>query len=371
MKMNRHSRRRDVDNSGMHFPRLISPIVILSLVVAGVITACSSQAPAPTPTPPYGLPPLSLPADEASHDFQTEWWYFNLHLQDERGGIYLMHDVVFQVQQLDSDRTLYVRQIGLTDADSGTHATSERLRTVTSPLAAGPASFAVEIGEWLMAGQGGVTYQLAAGAGDIDYDLTLTTVGDPLVHDGDGLVDFGAAGVSYYYTRPRLDASGTITTASGTTLAVTGLGWLDKQWGDFQPLAVGWDWASIQLNDGTDIMLSRLFEGQQRDVISLYATLRSPDGQTRSLGPSDITFEHLDNPWVSPETGTAYQPAWSISIPSARIDVTLEPTVRASEFVSRVLGVTYLETGVRVLASNGAQVGQGFVELNWPRGTTP
>ncbi|MEE8517860.1 MAG: lipocalin-like domain-containing protein [Dehalococcoidia bacterium] len=349
---------------------MIRPLAILATVmVTAALAACSS--PEPTPTPPYGLPPLRLPADEAPHDFQTEWWYFNLQLEDELGGSYLMHDVVFQVQRPDSEAALYVRQIGLADAATGRHATSERLRIETTPAAAGDASFSVEMGDWLMAGQRGVSYRLVAGAGDFGYDLTLTSTGEPLLHDDDGLVDFGPAGISYYYTRPRLEVSGTLSTADGGTIAVTGLGWLDKQWGDFEPVALSWDWASIQLDDGTDLMLSRLFEGKERKVLTLYGTLRTPAGQTRTLGPEDITFEYLDNPWVSLVTGTAYQPAWHVAIPSVGIDVTLEPMLRESEFVSARLGVAYLETGVRVLGANDAPVGQGFVELNWPRGTTP
>ena len=282
-----------------------------------------------------------------------------------------MHDVVFQVQELNSGRTLYVRQIGLGDAANGTHVTSERLSTANGPVLTRPASFSFSMGDWLMAGQDGSRYQLAGSAGDINYDLKLATVGDPLLHDDDGLVEFGAAGISYYYSRPRLEVTGTITTADGTILTVTGLGWLDKQWGDFQPIAVGWDWASIQLDDGTDLMLSRFFEGAERDVTSFYGTLRTPGGQTRKLGPDDVTFEYLDNPWTSPATGTTYQPSWRVVVPSVGLDVMLDPLLRDSEFVSSVLGVTYLETGVRVLQASGARVGQGFLELNWPRGTVP
>ena len=50
--------------------------------------------------------------------------------------------------------------------------------------------------------------------------------------------------------------------------------------------------------------------------------------------------------------------------------LTLEPGMPGSEFVSSVLGVAYLEVGVRVIGPADRRIGQGFVELNWPRGMT-
>jgi predicted secreted hydrolase len=355
-------------------PRLSLLLVLLAIGAALALTACSGTEPTPTPvvptpTPPYGLPPLTLPADEAPHDFQTEWWYFNAHLTGEEGQRFALHDVVFQVQQLDSGRTLYVRQVGLASVESGSHASAERLRSAEAPLPGSADGFAIALGDTLLAGEGGTSYRMVGGAGGTTYDLTLIDAGEPLVHDDDGLVDFGPAGVTYYYSRPRLEAAGTVTTSDGTTISVTGLAWLDKQWGNFQPVAVNWDWASVQLDDGTDLMLSRLFYGDA-EPSSVYATLRLPGGETRKLGPDDFVFEPLDATWTSERTGTTYRTRWRVSIPSADLAFVLEPLVVASEFVSSVLGVAYWETGADVVDADGERIGQGFVELNWPRGSS-
>ena len=61
-----------------------------------------------------------------------------------------------------------------------------------------------------MAGTGGERYALRAAVGGYGYDLTLRSAAPPLLHGNDGLVDFGRAGVSYYYTRPRLEITGTL-----------------------------------------------------------------------------------------------------------------------------------------------------------------
>jgi len=344
-------------------------LILTTLAIALVASACGGSD--PTPTPPYGLPPLTLPQDEAPHDFQTEWWYFNLLLTGDAGERYALHDVIFQVQETTTNRTLYVRQIGLGDVAAGTHVSTERLRATSSPLGSEPDSFEIAIGTSLMAGESGHNYRLVGAARGTSYDLELEAVAPPLLHDDDGLVDFGAAGVTYYYTRPRLQAQGTITTAAGEAIAVSGLGWLDKQWGDFQPIAVTWDWASVQLDDGTDLMLTRLFDAK-REPIDVYATLRLPGGDVEALTGDDFTFEPVPgDTWHSERTGTTYSTRWRVRIPGADLDFTLVPLIRESEFVSAALGVTYWEAGADAIDTGGSVIGQGFVELNWRPGTTP
>lgn len=337
--------------------------LLFVITIAAALGACNASD--PTPTPPFGLPPLVLPADEAPHDFQAEWWYFNLHLIDEENKRYALHDVVFQVQQLGSNRTLYVRQVGLGDVAGAVHYTSERLRTTDQPLTDDPGDFAIMIGQGELTGTNGEKYRLVGAAGNMAYDLTLTTVGEPVAHDDDGLVDFGEAGITYYYSRPRLEVSGTLVTEREER-TVTGLGWLDKQWGDFQPVAVFWDWASVQLDDGTDLMLSNLYDANRRPI-EVYATLRQPGQQERRLSVDEFTFEPLADEWHSEKTGTTYKTRWRVEVAAVDLHVTLEPLLVESEFASAFLGVVYWEAGVDVVDAEGRQVGQGFVELNWGR----
>ena len=348
------------------------PSVLAALLAAAALAvACTSATPtpSPTPTPPYGLPPLTLPADEAPHDFQTEWWYFNVHLSSAAGRRYALHDVVFQVQDLATSRTLYVRQVGMVDAASGTHATVERIRSQPEPLSE-PDGLRVDFGRHLMSAEGGRRYRLVGEAGGTSYDLTLLTTSEPLRHHDDGLVDFGEAGITYYYSRPRLDVSGTVTARGGTAVPVTGLGWMDRQWGTFQPVQVGWDWASVQLADGTDLMLTRVFDAKRR-TIAEYATLRREGGPARLLAADAFEFAPLEATWTSTVTGTTYATRWRVSVPG-EVDVfTLEPLVEDAEFVSAALGVAYWESGAEARAPDGSVIGQGFVELNWPRGATP
>src|ERR671919_798165 len=91
------------------------------------------------------------------------------------------------------------------------------------------------------------------------------------------------AGRTYYYSRPRMDATGTLTLDS-SALAVQGTVWFDHQWGDF--IAVGggsgWDWFAVNLDDGTDVMLYVL-RGPDGGVPAAYGTLSRAGGIDQSL----------------------------------------------------------------------------------------
>jgi predicted secreted hydrolase len=340
---------------------------LLAALLALAAVACAT--PTPTPTPPHGLPPLALPADEAPHAFATEWWYFNVHLAGPAGARFTLHDVLFQVREPASGRALYVRQQGLTDVGAGTHVEGERLRSAEA-VPAGPANgFAFDVAG-AFTGADGERFRLAGTVDGYAYDLALSSQAPALVHDADGLVDSGPAGITYYYSRPRLEVSGTLTPPGGAPVRVAGLGWYDKQWGDFVPVAVAWDWASVQLDDGTDLMVSVLWDGGW-GLVDAYATLRRAGGQTLRLGDEDFTFAPVGaDAWESPRTGTRYPTRWRFTAPAHGLDLTLAPAVVASETASAVLGVAYWEAGVDVRDGQGARVGQGFVELSWPRGTT-
>ena len=308
------------------------------------------------------LPPLTLPADEAPHAYQTEWWYFNIHLSAGDQERYTLHFVTFQVTEGESGRVLYVSQAALGEAQSGSYVTGERVATSDRRGKSGP-GFKLAVGTWAMEGDAG-EYRLRADFRGVAFDLLLKGGGHPLLHGGDGLVDFGAAGVSYYYSRPRLTVSGTLTTG-GQTISVQGLAWMDKQWGNFQPVAISWDWASIQLDSGASLMLTRLVDSGGKPL-ELYGTYRRADGTTRHLGGNDFDFQSVPGQtWESPQTGAVYPLQWRATLPREALDIVLEPLIAGSEYVSDVLGVAYWEAGVSVRGTQAGKPigGQGFVEL--------
>jgi predicted secreted hydrolase len=196
-------------------------------------------------------------------------------------------------------------------------------------------------------------------------ELTLDPgMREPVLHDHDGYVDFGAAGGSYYYSRTRLAASGTLTLGA-EILPVSGQAWFDHQWGDF--IAVGgggWDWFAVNLVDGTDVTLS-LVRDATGGYPLVYGTLVRPDGSVTHLARDSFEVE-VTARWRSTTTGADYPAGWRISVPDEALLIDLVPTVAAQELDTRATtGVIYWEGSQVVTATrNGSPVaGEAYVEL--------
>ena len=144
----------------------------------------------------------------------------------------------------------------------------------------GPCGIDIRTGSLVMAGDG-TEYRLVFQPGGMEpgsvaLDLTAVSVRPALLHRETGVVDLGPAGITRYYTRPRLETTGALT-VDGETRQVEGLSWMDHQWGDAATaLNVGWDWLGLQLDDGADLMVSIVWDVDTGELIGRYGTLSLP-----------------------------------------------------------------------------------------------
>ena len=118
---------------------------------------------------------------------------------------------------------------------------------------------------------------------------------------------------------------------AGEQREITGVSWMDHQWGDVIGQQVGWDWASVQLDDGSDLMAVMVWDPANREPFSGYATLVSPDGTTSTLEQSDMSIISIET-WTSPVTGIEYPSGWKIDISSLNLSLELKPVLLDSEF---------------------------------------
>ena len=89
--------------------------------------------------------------------------------------------------------------------------------------------------------------------------LALRSLKNPILHGQDGLEPERTKAIgraSYYYSLTRMQTDGELT-VNGKTEKVRGLSWMDHEFGSNQLREdqVGWDWFSIELDDGTELML--------------------------------------------------------------------------------------------------------------------
>jgi len=176
-----------------------------------------------------------LPNDDAPHQSQIEWWYYNGHLTSESGKQFSFHDTVFLVNSVMNHM---VSHVSLNDHQTGKHYTDQR-ETGGNTSKDTNSRFEFNHSGWLMIGGDG-NDRLTVATNDFSFDLQLTSTLSPVFHGNDGIISLAAAGSSYYYSRTRMAISGTITIGN-TTENVTGISWFDHQWGDFSIGQLSWD----------------------------------------------------------------------------------------------------------------------------------
>ena len=303
---------------------------------------------------------VRLPQDEGAHLSGLEWWYFNGHLATDEGREFSYHFVTFQ-SVLPSGLTPRLAQLSWADHANGLHLTEEQAEAALLETSSG--EFDVAVGDWMMSGNG-ESYRLSFGEGDYSVELEAVSRKPAVLHHETGLVDLGIAGKTYYYSRTRLETSGTVT-ASGVTHPVTGTSWMDHQWGDFTTLGIGWDWLSLNLDDGSDLTVSVVWEREGHKPISSYGTFVPADSAPLHLPGDDISLESTVT-WTSPETGAVYPMNWSLRVDSLDLDLTLAPAIEEAEFaLTGFVPMIYWEGSVAAAGTrSGAPVeGRGFVEM--------
>ena len=317
--------------------------------------ACGGAA---TPFSPEPL--VTLPKDEGPHDSSIEWWYFNGLLTDDRGEEYSFHYVTFQGAGAGT-AVPHLLQASLGDHTAGKHLTGEQI--LLDALDRDATGVDIAVNGWKMQGDG-ESYNLKFKLDGYSLDLMAVPSRPPVLHLGVGLVPLGPAGDTFYYSRTRLDVTGSIT-IDGEQRPITGAAWMDHQWGDNIGQRVGWDWVSVQLDDGSDLMAVMVWNPSDRTPFSGYGTLVSPDGTALTLKQDDVSITSAEI-WTSPATGIEYPSGWTLTVPSLDLRLELEPVLVDSEFAgSRYTPADYWEGEVRVTGTRqGRSIrGRGFVEL--------
>ena len=334
------------------------------------------------------LPPyvFQFPRDHAAHpEYRTEWWYYTGHLK-AAGGEFGYQITFFRVA-LDTawranrsawaPRELVIAHAALTDVGNGRFRFDERIaRPALRMAGADTARYRVWIDDWSAElGPAGRTHTLRAvlpgaprGQDDVVIALELDPGKPPTIHGERGVSQKspGPGNASHYYSLTRMPTRGRVV-AGGRNHVVTGTSWMDHEFGTSQLARdqVGWDWFSLQLDDGRDLMLYRLRLADGRTEPRSSGTIVERDGRTRRLLRAEFDLEPLST-WKSPRTRGTYPARWRVRIPAEGLELILDPQVADQELVTRTTGgIAYWEGAVTATGmSRGRRVtGEGYVEM--------
>lgn len=331
-----------------------------------------------------GARTFEFPRDHGSHpEFKTEWWYFTGALRTKDG------------EDLGFEATWFRRALKpASEAPPRASKLAARevfafhgaLSDIAKKAFLHEKSACRAAANWAGAGEKDLRVFLlnntlerdADGVWHLQYTvkgrrvaLKLTPQAEPLLHgEVPGLSPKGPkpGQASYYTSVPRLKAEGTVVREAGAAgEAVTGEVWFDHEFfSDSMPddLA-GWDWFSVALGDGTDLMLYALREKDGSVGAVSAGTLRRKGQAAIHLTREDFKID-VQARWTSPHTKAEYPARWAIAIPKHGVALNVKPLLADQELQSGGgEGVSYWEGLCRYEGTVGGvpAAGNGYVEL--------
>ncbi len=378
----------------LYLPEAIAPALSLFITLI-LISACASSQ--PTLASADVVDVLSRPVDEGfaralgpldfqfprdhgpHNDFATEWWYYTGNLTGEDGGEYGFQLTFFRSALAPGESSrpsdfaaqqIYMAHFAVTSAPAGRHVSFDRFSRGAGGVAGatGTPRYEVWLDDWRARETGPGQFRLQAAAederGPISIDLTLTETRPPLLHGEAGYSRKGPepGNANHYYSLVHVETTGTIV-FEGTQVAVTGLSWMDHEFGTsaLSGDAVGWDWFAVTLDNDVVLMFAeiRTLSGAAQEIFA--GTLSFPDGRQIPILPDDFTLTPTRQ-WTSPDSGAVYPSGWRVSFPHHEIELTIEPLIDDQEMD---VAFVYYEGATFVSGTiNGEPVnGRGYVEL--------
>jgi len=321
---------------------------------------------------------VEFPRDFGPHDdYQTEWWYYTGNLATADGRPFGFQFTIFRRALSPSPENspaatsdwrtnqVYLAHFTISDIAAGVFHPAEKFSRGAAGLAGAAADpYRVWLEDWSIEEIAPGRVRLRARTNEVALDLTLDEALPPVLHGDGGLSQKGPepGNASYYYSIIQQQAAGTVA-VGGETFAVTGLAWKDHEWSTsaLSAGAVGWDWFSLQLDNGGALMLFEIRrEDGTREPTSAGSYI-APDGVVTHLALGDWSLEVTDT-WISPTSGGEYPAGWRIAVPSVGLVLEGRPLMADQELN---LSTTYWEGAVAFSGTlDGAPINaRGYIEM--------
>jgi predicted secreted hydrolase len=326
---------------------------------------------------------FAFPRDHASHPaHQIEWWYYTGNVATPSGRRFGYQVTFFRVG-IDpapanpsrwAVRDVYLAHLAVSDPTGRRYRFDERLSRAGPGLSGADATrYRVWNGDWSTALDDSGRHVLRASAAQVGLSLVLDEGKRPVVNGIDGISQKGArpGNASHYYSLTRMPTRGSLT-IDGETFDVQGESWMDHEFGTsfLEPEQQGWDWLSLQLDGGRELMLYQLRRADgSRDPRSS-GTLVEPDGSTRHLTRADFTMTGGERTFTG-TSGAVYPIVWTVAIPSASLSLTVTTPLPDQELRTLSAGIVYWEGLVDVSGTAAGRTvgGRGYLEMTGYKGS--
>ena len=360
----------------------------ISAAIGAAGTLLLAQVPRPKPqtlwksaTAGYQF---EFPRDHASHpDYKIEWWYYTGNLKAADGRRFGYQVTFFRVG-IDHTpanpsrwaiRDLFMTHLAVSDAGGKRYRFSEKLSRGGPGLAGARTDrYHVWNDAWTASLTGGRQHVLNAPGHEAGIDLLLDEGKPPIIHGLNGISQKGAqaGNASHYYSLTRMPTSGTLM-IDGERVTVSGESWMDHEFGTsfLEPEQRGWDWLSIQLSDGRELMLYQLRRADGTRDPRSSGTIVDRAGRSTHLANSDFTLTPGRRQFTS-KNGAVYPIEWVVAVPSQRIELTVTTPLEDQELsLVRSTGIAYWEGIIDVAGKTGSGqiTGSGYLEMTGYHGS--
>lgn len=370
-----------------------SPVIgMIGILLLPVLMSCQRQEPAVTGQSLTAVEALagddvagyrratgprrfSFPADHGPHPgYRNEWWYLTGNLEADDGRRFGYQVTFFKTairpdgrQNCGDDNAwctdhVWMGHAAVTDVANQRHLAAELFSRQQPGLAgAGTTPFKVWLQDWQLFGIGDdFPWELEVLTDEFSLSLSLAPVKKPVLQGDGGLSRKSPepGNASYYYSMTRIATHGQIH-LGGDTFAVDGLSWLDREWSTsaLAPDQSGWDWFSLQLDDGSELMYYRLRDLRGGPHASSSGNFTTVMGGQLAIDNDAMTLEPVET-WRAPD-GTVYDTTWHMRF---RDNDWIVRAVLADQLMD--VTFRYWEGAVDVLAADsGERLGRGYLEM--------
>jgi predicted secreted hydrolase len=320
---------------------------------------------------------FEFPKDYFNHpEFRTEWWYFTGNLRGPAGHLFGFELTFFRhgVDRAKAKNVWHVDDVwfahfAMSDISGRKFVHTERLNRSGAALAG------AEFGR-IWNGNWHVQWRLDDSKAPFFSNISLQGVADdfaanlqlasdkPAVVHGENGVSQKSAGLgraSHYVSLTRLRTRGSVR-FGGKSYHVEGTSWMDHEFftHSLEKDQSGWDWFSLQLDDGSELMLYRL---RRKDgSVEPYSSGTFVDAKGRSRHLKLAEFElRPGRTWTSPLSKGAYPVEWQIRVPALSLNVKLTTRLNNQELAGKSkTAVVYWEGAIEV---QGSHTGRGYLEM--------
>lgn len=328
---------------------------------------------------------FQFPQDHGAHPgFRTEWWYYTGNLISEVGEPFGFQLTFFRSQMTPPGadnkwpeshsawrtQQLFLAHAAVSDIRSGEFFHAEQLARGALGLAGARKEserIFVSVKNW-SASVSPEKHLLVADTDDFKIDLALKPRKPPVAHGDEGYSLKGSApeSASCYYSMTRLEATGSLH-IMGRKVTVKGLAWMDHEYSSapLEPHLAGWDWFSLQLDNGSELMIYLLRQSNGNYSTASSGTFVESSGFTRHLSKKMFKVEILDY-WKSPHSQAVYPAGWRIKVLPLQLELRITPSMADQEMrTPQTTNVTYWEGSVSVEGNlkNEPVTGAGYAEL--------